>query len=108
MGFLQRATSRLASLWRNLRHRRAVDADLDDELATVSDALVDEHARTGMTAADARRAAVLQLGRVDSIKTQVREVRSGAGLETVWHDIRFGARLLRRNPFFSVTAMLSL
>ena len=38
----------------------------------------------------------------------MRETRSGAGLETLWHDLRFGARLLRRNPLFTFTAVLSL
>ena len=46
--------------------------------------------------------------RIDSIKTQVREARSGAGLETLWHDIRFSVRLLRRSPSFTAAAIVSL
>lgn len=94
MGILRRLASRLASLWRNVLHRQAVDDDLDDEVQTAVDLLVDEYIQAGMAPADARRAATLELGRVASIKTQVREARSGAGLETVWHDVTFGARLL--------------
>jgi predicted permease len=61
-----------------------------------------------MDPAEARRRATIELGRTDAIMTQVREARSGAGLETFWHDVTFGARLLRRNPLFAITAALSL
>jgi putative ABC transport system permease protein len=108
MDILRAAASRLTSLWRNLRHRQSVDADLDDELTAVFETRVDELAGGGMTPAEARRAAALEFGRIDSIKTQVREARIGAGLETAWHDVTFGARLLRRNPLFAFTATLSL
>jgi hypothetical protein len=100
--------SRLRSLWRNLVHRTRVERDLDDELRAAFDTLVHERVQAGMRPAEARRAATLELGRIDSIKTQVREGRSGAGLETLWHDVRFGARMLRRNPLFTFTAVLSL
>jgi predicted permease len=108
MDILRRASSRLASLWRNLRHREAVDGDLDDEVRATFDLFVDEQVRSGMDPAEARRRATIALGRTDAITTQVREARSGAGLETAWHDITFGARLLRRNPLFAFTAVLSL
>jgi predicted permease len=99
---------RLHALWRNLAHREAVDRDLDDELRGAFDLLVDEHVTAGMNAVEARRAAMLQLGRIDSIATQVRETRSGAGLETIWHDLRFSVRLLRRSPSFTAAAIVSL
>jgi putative ABC transport system permease protein len=100
--------SRLRSLWRNLARRSRVDRDLDDELAAVFEAAVDERVRAGMTPADARRLTNLELGRADAIVTQVRQARTGAGIESVWHDVIFGARLLKRNPLFTATAVLSL
>ena len=101
-------TNRLLSLWRNLSHRRSVDRDLDDELRGTFDLLVDEHVNAGMRAEQARRAAMLQLGGIESVKAQVRDVRTGARLEGVWHDIRFGARFLLRSPLFAATALVSL
>ena len=77
-----RAMTRLGSAWRNLVHRRSVERDLDEELRGTFDLLVDEYVASGMNATEARRAAMLQLGRIDAIKTQVRDARSGAGLET--------------------------
>jgi putative ABC transport system permease protein len=100
--------TRVRAVWRNLAHRRSVERDLDDELRGTFDLLVDEHVASGMNATEARRTAMLQLGRIDSIKTQVREARGGAGLETLWHDIRFSLRLLRRSPSFTAAAIVSL
>jgi predicted permease len=100
--------SRVASVWRNLLHRDRVERDLDDEVRAAFALLVDEKVRAGMRAEDARRAATLELGYVESIKEQVRDVRAGALVETVLCDVRYGVRLLFRSPAFSVFAVASL
>jgi len=103
-----RGLTRLAGLWRNLVHRERVDRDLDDELAAAFDAAVEERVRAGSDAMEARRQANLELGRVDSIVTQVRQARAGAGVDGLRQDVTFGVRLLRRQPLFTATAVLSL
>jgi predicted permease len=108
MDILQRRLSRLASLWRNLLHRKRVDDDLDAEMNAAFDLFVEEQIQRGVEPAEARRLATVHLGRVESIATQVRETRAGAGLDTLWQDLRFGTRLLRRSPLFTFTALLSL
>ena len=100
--------SRLASLWRNLRHRDRVDRDLADEVRAVFDLLVDEKVRAGMSLPAARRAATLELGRVDAITQQVRDSRAGASLDALLSDVRYGARALRANPGFTFVVVLSL
>src|SRR5687768_14981842 len=100
--------ARLASLWRNLRHRDRVDRDLDAEVRAVFDILVDEKMRAGMTRDQARRAATLELGRVDGITQQVREERTGATLDALIKDVRYGARMLRANLGFTTVVVLSL
>ena len=100
--------SRIRSLWRNLVHRKAADADLDDELRAAFDLFVDEQVAGGATPEEAGRAATIHLGRIAAIKTDVVQTRSGAGLEQLWQDIRYGARILRRSPVFAITAVLSL
>jgi len=102
------ALARLRSLCRNLVLRDRVERDLDDELAAVFVALEEEHRRAGLTADEARRAAAIELGRPAAIKTQVRDARAGAAIETLWHDVRFGVRLLRRTPPFTAAAVLSV
>src|ERR687897_1141180 len=98
---------RLLSLWRNLLHRDRVECELDDEVRAAFDLLVDEKIRAGMRPEDARRSTTLELGHVDAIKEQVRNVRAGAVTEAFVQDVRYGARLLRRNPLFALTAALS-
>jgi predicted permease len=100
--------SRIRSFWRNLVHRDRVEHDLDDELGAVFDLVVAERIAAGMSPQDARRAAVLQLGRVDALKDRVRDIRAGALLDGFLKDSRYGARVLRRNPLFTASAALSL
>src|SRR5687767_3233097 len=100
--------SRLISFWRNLLRRHRVERDLDDELQATFELLVAEKIRSGTTRNDARRAARLELGNAESIKEQVRDARTGAFVDTLLQDVRYGARLLRRNPLFTLTAAVSL
>ena len=100
-------TSRLSSLWRNLIHRHRVERDLDDEMRAALDLLVEEKLRAGSSTEAARRAAAVEL-RIEPLKEQVREVRAGAFVETMLQDLQYAARLLRRNPLFTLTAALSL
>jgi predicted permease len=100
--------ARLRSLWRNLVHRDRVDGDLDHEVNAVFDILVDEKVQSGLSLEQARRAATLELGRVHSITQQVREARTGASIDAIVKDVRYGARVLRANPGFTLVVVLSL
>jgi predicted permease len=100
--------SRLKSLWRNLRHPDRVDRELDHEVGAVFDLLVDEKIKSGLSLEVARRAATIELGRVHSITQQVREERAGATIDAVVKDVRYGARMLRANPGFTLVVVLSL
>src|SRR5437773_4937637 len=100
--------ARFSSLWRNLVHRDRVERDLNDEIRTAFELLVDENIGRGMRPEDARRAATLALTPVETIKDRVRDVRAGVLADTVLQDLRYAARLLRRNPLFALTAALSI
>jgi len=99
---------RLLKLLQNLFHRRAADRDLDAEVRAHLDLLADENLQAGLSPGEARRAARIELGGVEQVKEEVRSVRSGVRLEQLWHDVRYGARQLRRNPALSAMAMLAL
>jgi putative ABC transport system permease protein len=100
--------ARLVSLWRNLVHRKRVDRDLDEELRATFELLLDENVRSGMHPEDARRAARLKLGTLESLKDQVGDVRAGAGVDTVLLDIRYSLRMFRRAPGFTAVAIVTL
>ena len=93
---------------KNIWRGRQLDMDLDDELRAYVAQLTDEYRARGYEPEEALRAARIEAGAIESIKDQVRDARSGASIETLWQDIRFGVRLLRRSPSFLGAAVVSL
>jgi len=101
-------TSRLASLWRNLVHRRRREGDLDEEVRAYAAILEDENVARGLPPEEARRQALIEMGGLEQVKEDVRAVKMGAFLETIGRDVRYGARTLARAPGFTVAAVLAL
>jgi hypothetical protein len=91
--------NRLKILLRNLTRRQQVEGDLDDEIRSYQDMLEDEMGR---------REALLELGGVEQIKEEVRDVRLGATLEAMGTELRQSLRGLRRNPGLSVLGVVML
>lgn len=98
----------IRNLWRNLFHRRAVESDIDAEVRATLDLLEDEARAAGSSEPDARRAAVLTLGRPEALRERIRDVRAGAFVDTWIQDVRYAVRLLRRSPLFAAFAIASL
>jgi predicted permease len=100
--------SRLSSLWRNLFHNDRVEEELSEEVQAYLELLIEMKIKEGLQPADARRAALIELGGVEQVKERVREVRMGQLLETIWQDLRYGARMLLKQKGITAIAVLSL
>src|SRR6202158_829745 len=95
---------RLAALF---RHRHLED-DLDAELRSHIEMAVEQNLRKGMIAEDARHEALRGFGGVEQTKEIYRDQRGLPMIETTLQDLRFGLRMLRRSPGFSILAILCL
>src|SRR5215469_8193832 len=93
--------TRMRSFFRNLFHKETADAELDQEVSSYLALLMEEKMKSGMSREQAMRAAKIELGGSDQVKEHVREVRSGAWLESFVQDVRYGIRMIGRNPGFS-------
>ena len=100
--------SRMKSTLRNLFRKQQVNAQLDDELRAYVDQLTEEKISAGMSAPDARRAALIESGGIEQVKQSVRDQRAGAKLESLQQDVRFALRQFWRYPGFSVSVVLTL
>ncbi len=104
MKLLRALFIRLAGLFRKDRRER----ELADEMESHLQMHIEDNLRTGMSAAEARRQAMIKLGGVEQTKELYRERRGLPLLETFFQDLRFSFRMLRKNPGFTVVVLLTL
>ncbi len=100
--------ARIRSLWRNLVHRKRADQELNEELRSYLDELVEKNISGGMGREEAQRKARISLGGVEQVKEQVRDARAGAWLASLARELRIGMRQLRRDLGFAVATVLTL
>src|SRR5437667_9745986 len=88
-----------------LFNKQRKDRELDVEIESHLQFHIEDNLRLGMTPEEARRQAMIKLGGVESIKEAYRDQRGLPWMETLWQDIRYGARQLHKNPGFMFHAV---
>jgi putative ABC transport system permease protein len=93
---------------RALFRRSIVEREMNDELAFHFELEKQERMRAGANSAEAHRAAVHAFGGVDQVKEAYRDARGTRAVENLIQDLRYGVRMLRRNPLFAGAAVTTL
>jgi putative ABC transport system permease protein len=91
-----------------LFHRRQRDHELSDEMSTHLELSTADLVASGLSLEDARRAAALRFGGTLQTAEAYRDQQGFSRLESLWQDVRYAVRTLRKNPAFATTAGATL
>ena len=104
MSWFHRVRRAIADLFGRNRFER----EMDEELQIFLDLSARDQERAGVKPADARRAAHSSFGGVEACRERLRDLRTGACLDSLGRDLRHSIRLLRRHPSFALAAIVTI
>ena len=93
---------------RTVLHKDEVERDMDQEVRFHLEMEIQQNIRRGMSPSEARLIALRSFGGVEQVKEQCRDEKGGRFLEALLQDLRYGVRVLTKNPAFTLVALITL
>src|SRR6185503_5873195 len=105
---MSRRLTQLHLRFTSVFHKRRVEQELDEELQYHLARQIEVGMAEGLDSNEARYAALRSMGAITQHKEECRETRGLHWMEQVIQDLRYGARMLRKNPAFTAATLLAL